>query len=83
MNQLSSFPLELIDRFLYDAKIGFKFIKIQLCKANVSEMRVGSRTPATSKMEFFVAIIKKWKLLNIVPKSSILDVTMDTKNEKV
>ena len=46
-------------------------------------MRVGSRTPATSKVEFFMAIIKKWKLLNIVPKSFILDVTMDTKNEKV
>ena len=43
-------------------------------------MRVGSRTPATSKMEFFVAIIKKWKLLNTVPKSSILEVTADTKN---
>ena len=46
-------------------------------------MRVGSRMPATSKMEFFMAIIKKWKLLNIVPKSSILDVTADTENEKV
>ena len=76
-------PLELIDRFLYEAKIGFKLIKIQLCKAKVSVMRVGSRMPATSKMEFFVRIIKKWKLLNIVPKSSILDVTMDTKNDKV
>ena len=45
-------------------------------------MRVGSRKPATSKMEFFV-VINKWKLLNIVPKSSILDATADTKNEKV
>ena len=43
-------------------------------------MRIGSRKPATSKMEFFVAIIKKWKLLNTVAKSSVLDVTMDTKN---
>ena len=33
-----------------------------------------------SKMEFFVAIIEKWKLLNTVPKSSILDVTVDTKS---
>ena len=49
----------------------------------VSVMRVGSRAPATSTMEFLLAIIKKWKLLNIVPKSSILDVTADTKNEKV
>ena len=63
--------------------IDFKLIKIQLCKAKVSDMRVGSRTPAASKMEFFVALIKKWKLLNIVPKSSNLDVTADTKNEKV
>ena len=73
----------MIDRFLYDAKIGFKLIKIQLRKAKVSVMRIGFRTPATTKMEFFIAIIKKWKLLNIVPKSSILDVTMDTKNKKV
>ena len=49
----------------------------------VSVIRVGSRTHVTSKMEFFVAIIKKWKLLNIVPKSFILDVTADTKNEEV
>ena len=40
-------------------------------------MKVGSRTPATSRMEFFVAIIKKWKLLNIVPKSFIFDVDDD------
>ena len=46
-------------------------------------MAVGPRTLATSMMEFFVAINKKRKLLNIVPKSSILDVTADTKNEKV
>ena len=76
-------PLEVTDRLLYEAKIGFKLIKIQLCKAKVSVMRVGSRTAATSKMEFFVQIIKKWKLLNIVPKSYILDVTADSKNEKV
>ena len=76
-------PLELIDRFLYEAKIGFKLIKIQLCKAKVSVMRVGSRMPATSKMELFVAIIKKRKLLNIVAKSFNLDVTADSKNEKV
>ena len=58
-------------------------IKIQLCKAKVSAMRVGTRTPATSKVEFFVAIIKEWRLLNVIPKSSILDVTADMKNEKV
>ena len=75
--------LELLDRFPYEAKIGFKLTKIQLCKAKVPVMRVESRTPATSRMEFFMAIIKKWKLLNIVPKSSILDVTADTKNKKV
>ena len=46
----------------------------------MSVMRVGSRMPATSQNEFFVAIIKKKKLLNTVPKSSILDVTVDTKN---
>ena len=62
-------PLELTEQLLYEAKIGFKLIKIQLCKAKVSVMRVGSRTPAISKMKFFVAIIIKWKLLNIVPKT--------------
>ena len=49
----------------------------------MSVMKVGSRTPATSKMEFFVEIITKWKLLNVIPKTSILDVRVDTKNEKV
>ena len=58
-NHPSSLPLELIDRSLYEVKIGFKLIKIQLCKAKMSVMRVVSRRPATSKMEFFVAIIKK------------------------
>ena len=46
----------------------------------MSVMRVGFRTTATSKMEFFVVITKKYKQLNTVPKSSILDVAMDTKN---
>ena len=49
----------------------------------MSVMKVGSRTPATSKIVLFVAIIKKQNLLNTVQKSSILDVTMDTKNYKV
>ena len=43
-------------------------------------MRVAPRTPATSNMEFFVAIIKKWKLLNTVSKSFFLYVTADTKS---
>ena len=64
----------------YIAKIDFKLIKIQLCKAKMSVMRVVSRTPTAPKMEFLVTIIKKQKLLNAVPKSSILDVTMNTKN---
>ena len=47
----------------------------------MSVMRAGSGMPATSKIEFFVAIVKKQKLLNTVPKSSILDITLDTKNQ--
>ena len=39
-------------------------------------MRVGSRMPATSKMELFVTIVTEWKLSKIVLKSSILDFTM-------
>ena len=38
-NQPSSFPLELIDRFLYEAKIYFSLIKIQLYKAKMSVIR--------------------------------------------
>ena len=53
---------------LHQAHSLIQLIKIQLCKAKVSEMTVGYRRPATSKMKFFVAIIKEWKLLNIVPR---------------
>ena len=41
----------------------------------MSVVRVGSRTPATSKMIFLV-IVKEWKLSIIVTNSSVLDVTM-------
>ena len=36
--------------------------------------RGGSRTAATSKMEYFVIIVNGWKPLTIITKSSILDV---------
>ena len=39
-----------------------------------SEIRGGSRTAATSKMEFFVIIVNGWKPLTIIIKSSILHV---------
>ena len=39
-------------------------------------MRVGSKTPATSKIEIFVTIVREWKLSKIVSNSSILDVTV-------
>ena len=42
----------------------------------MSVMRVGSRTPATSKVEIFVTIVKEWKLSRTVTNSSILDVTV-------
>ena len=58
-------------------------INIQLCKAKVPVTRVGPRTPTTSKMKFFVAIIKELEMLNIVPKSSIIDIKADMKNKKV
>ena len=38
--QPSSLPLELLDQFVYQEKIGFKLIKIQLCEAKMSLMRV-------------------------------------------
>ena len=63
-NHPSSLPLELIDRFRYNVKIGLKLIKIQLCEAKMSVTRVRSRTLATSKMEIFVKNFKEWKLSN-------------------
>ena len=41
----------------------------------MSVLKVGSRTPATSKMEIFMTIVKEWKL-SIVTNSSILDVAV-------
>ena len=38
------------------------------------DIRGGSRTAATSKMEHLVIIVNGWKPLTIVTKSSILDV---------
>ena len=65
----------MIEPFPYNEKFGFKLIKIQLYTAKMSVVRVGSRTPATSKMIFLV-IVKEWKLSIIVTNSSVLDVTM-------
>ena len=48
-------------------------IKIQLCEA---KMRVGCKTSTVSKMKIFVAIVKIWKMSNIVTKISILNVTV-------
>ena len=38
------------------------------------EIRGGPKTPATSKMEHFEIIVKVWKPLTIITKSSISDV---------
>ena len=40
-----------------------------------AEVRGGSRTAATSQMEPFVITVNAWKLLTIITKRSILDVT--------
>ena len=40
----------------------------------VIDIRDGSRTAATSKMEHFVIIVNGWKPLTIITKCSILDV---------
>ena len=45
-----------------------------LCISQRSNSRGGSRTAATSKMGNFVIIVNAWKPLNIITKSSILDV---------
>ena len=38
-----------------------------------SKTRAGSRTAATSKMEYFVIIVNGWKPLTIITKHSISD----------
>ena len=38
------------------------------------DIRGGSRTAATSKMERFVIVVNGWKSLTIITQSSILDV---------
>ena len=43
-------------------------------KDETVEIIDGSRTTATSKMERFVIIVNRWKLLTIITKRSILDV---------
>ena len=40
----------------------------------ITNIRGGSRTAATSKMEHFVIIVNGWKPLTIITKRSILDV---------
>lgn len=66
MNQSSSLLFKLIDWSLYEGKIGSKLTKIQFCDANMSVMRVKSRTTATAKMELLVTIVKGWTPLSIV-----------------
>ena len=40
----------------------------------IIQLRGGSSTAATSKMELFVRIVNGWKPLTIITKSSLLDV---------
>ena len=53
-----------------------KWVKIQSCEVKMSLMRVRLRTPATSKMEIFLAVVKERMLTKVVTNSSILDVTV-------
>ena len=68
--------LELTHQFLYEREIGFKLINIQLCEAKISVMRVRCGTPAKSKREFFLRIVKEWILSKTFTKSCILNVTV-------
>ena len=45
--------------FYIKGKLASNFIKIQFCEAKISVMRVGSRRPATFKIEIFVTIVKE------------------------
>ena len=47
------------NRFLYEGKIGFELIKIQLCEAKMCVMTVGSKKPSTYNMVIFVTIVKE------------------------
>ena len=53
---------------LIPAPFGFDFI------SNLVQIRGRSRAAATSKMDFFVIIVNRWKPLTIITKHSILDV---------
>ena len=74
--------LELTHQFLYEREIGFKLINIQLCEAKISVMRVRCRTPAKSKRELFLRIVKEWILSKTFTKSCILNVTVILKRMK-
>ena len=51
-------------------------MKIQVnMQSELSNIRGGSRTAATFKMERFVIIFNGWKSLTIITKRSILDIT--------
>ena len=55
-------------------KNSFKEKLHKLCNENGDNLRGGSRTAATSKMELFVIIVNGFQPLTIVTKRSILDV---------
>ena len=52
----------------------FQKIILYKCSGILDDIRGGSRTAATSKMERFVIIGNSWKPLTIITKGSILDV---------
>ena len=54
----------------------FKLIKIHLCETKMSIMRVGSRTPATSKIIDNCDSCYRMEAVKIVLKSSILDIAV-------
>ena len=78
---LSTYRRETKNCMLYERKRRF-FIYILVLLVAVlslllllllSSFRNISRTPATSKMEYFVTLVNCWKLFNDVTKNSILD----------
>ena len=64
-------------------KITFKLFQIQLCEVKTSVMKIGWKTPATSKMEIFVATAEERQLSKIVTNSSVFDVTVVLDNRLI
>ena len=59
-----------------ETDLSIRKFAIKVVRIGPGNLRGGSRTATTSKMERFVIIVNGWKPLTIITKSSILDVAV-------